>query len=461
MMKKVLAAMMIVVLAIGSVTGCKKAESTNSESSNSGTANQTNPKGEGDKANKDDNKEVTTIKFMHWFSYLDEEAIKPFTDAHPEIKIELDYTAIDSYPDKIKLLSTSDELPDIFAGQGEYAKDFIRQGLVKNLNDILETKAYDKDETFGSTLEPTLMKRTWDGNPEPYTGKEETFSVPFGAVSIAVIYNKNIFDKVGIDAPKDWNEMLANCQKLKEAGYIPMSFTGKVWANWWQSMMFDQFNRDDRNIKEIEADFQSGKKKFTDSNFVEGYGKLKEFSELGYWDPGMFNSGIEESQALFVKQDLAQFLVVPENFVTYLIDNMPEGVELGAFPMPPMSEKHEARTVGGTSNAIMIKEGCKNEEAVVEFLKFLVSETMFQYLAPMNIVPSTKNYEAPKDNPIMGAYAEAIGNGFTNYGLPPVTPEFDSFLWEDLFVRMMTTDLSVEDAMAEAQKAYEAMGPVE
>ena len=52
------------------------------------------------------------------------------------------------------------------------------------------------------------------------------------------IYNKDLFDKAGLDAdkpPKTWDEFLAACDKLKAAGIAPVGggIQDGYWGEWY------------------------------------------------------------------------------------------------------------------------------------------------------------------------------------------------------------------------------------
>lgn len=69
-------------------------------------------------------------------------------------------------------------------------------------------------------------------------------------VQILWFYNKDIFQKVGItQTPTTWNQLLADCAKLKAAGYIPLGLAGDyntLWGangGWLFRMYADQYTR--------------------------------------------------------------------------------------------------------------------------------------------------------------------------------------------------------------------------
>ena len=65
--------------------------------------------------------------------------------------------------------------------------------------------------------------------------------IPFNLVGVAVFYNKDIFDKVGVEAPKTYADMMKVCSKLKSAGYTP--FAGEnsdISVSWTIAAIFNQ-----------------------------------------------------------------------------------------------------------------------------------------------------------------------------------------------------------------------------
>jgi len=100
----------------------------------------------------------------------------------------------------------------------------------------------------------------------PYTNRKfgddlnykttQRFYGPFGEVwwlgyeqgRVYWAYNKSIFEKVGVQPPKNWDELVNACQKIKAAGYVPMAIGGKDFWNSAASRFFwgyaDQYTRD-------------------------------------------------------------------------------------------------------------------------------------------------------------------------------------------------------------------------
>jgi len=72
---------------------------------------------------------------------------------------------------------------------------------------------------YNEVVSPALLNLSRDLNPNNVLS-----AVPYQPFIFAVMYNKDAFDAAGItEVPKTWEEFLAVCQKLKDAGIIPMT----------------------------------------------------------------------------------------------------------------------------------------------------------------------------------------------------------------------------------------------
>lgn len=78
----------------------------------------------------------------------------------------------------------------------------------------------------------------------------KVYNLNLERVQVLWFYNKTLFDQAGIHtAPTTWNELLADCAKLKKAGIIPLALAGDyntLWAGnggWLFRMYADQYTR--------------------------------------------------------------------------------------------------------------------------------------------------------------------------------------------------------------------------
>lgn len=79
--------------------------------------------------------------------------------------------------------------------------------------------------------------------------RNEWNNLSLESVQVLWCYNKDIFDEVGVQPPKTWDDLAAVCQKLLDAGYQPLAVPGdfnSFWAmqmGWLAQIYADQTTR--------------------------------------------------------------------------------------------------------------------------------------------------------------------------------------------------------------------------
>lgn len=128
---------------------------------------------------------------------------------------------------------------------------------------------------------------------EPWsTAEGKIFAVPFAAVSQPIYYNKDIFTQQGVEVPKTWEEFIAVCQKLKEAGITPLA--NGLASNWdILECVFLGMIPNYIPGPEARAAYEKGEKKFSDPEFVK---ILTDFTQIKDYLPEGFSS-IENNDA--------------------------------------------------------------------------------------------------------------------------------------------------------------------
>ncbi len=99
------------------------------------------------------------------------------------------------------------------------------------------------------TLEPltnlSAMEGLLDSFKEVVTGPDgEVYGVPAHESTMGggILYNRPIYDELGLSVPTTWEEFAANNEAIKEAGYVPVAQT---YGATWTSQLFvlaDYFN---------------------------------------------------------------------------------------------------------------------------------------------------------------------------------------------------------------------------
>ncbi|MFB9275392.1 ABC transporter substrate-binding protein [Cohnella cellulosilytica] len=128
---------------------------------------------------------------------------------------------------------------------------------LKNERKFMDYYAYlDKMNPYtGKPWSESLDLSAMGINLEGVSSEDFLPDLNFESVQIVWVYNKEIFDKVGIaEAPKTFDQLIADFEKIQAAGYTPLALGGdsmSMWsgeAGWLVRIYADQYLRDYINI---------------------------------------------------------------------------------------------------------------------------------------------------------------------------------------------------------------------
>lgn len=153
-----------------------------------------------------------TLRYALWDSNQQpamEASIKEFMKQNPDIDVKVELVGWNDYWTKITTGVAAGTLPDVFWGHLAYFSGLITKGALMDLTPYIK-----KDKVDFSIYYPALVKN-WN-----YKGKQ--YGIPKDWDTIAVFYNKELFDKAKIPYPtedlswnpKDGGEFLQIAQKL-------------------------------------------------------------------------------------------------------------------------------------------------------------------------------------------------------------------------------------------------------
>lgn len=212
-MKKILAIVLVAVM-IFSVAACGKSESGTKDKPTSG-AKATEKPSDGDK------KDPVTLRFSWWGGDARHEAtlavVKAFQTKYPWITIEPEYGAQDGYNDKLMTQFSSGTAPDIIQLETGAAPEYFKQGQLYNLSD---TKI-----DFSNFEESFLVDNGQFGSGKQY-------AIPMGRAGSALIVNKDLADKIGIDftKPYNWDQLIEWGKKVQEYDSSMYLLSGNVFS---------------------------------------------------------------------------------------------------------------------------------------------------------------------------------------------------------------------------------------
>jgi raffinose/stachyose/melibiose transport system substrate-binding protein len=212
-----------------------------------------------------ENKEITV---WSWFiSSTMDKSIKAFEEQNPGLKVKYTYyNYAPQYITALKAAAASNSLPDIVGLQPGSLTQQYREQLV-SLNSYA---AKEWGDNWTTQISPVALKQLTMGNPP---NDSNYYLLPQECQVLAIWYNKEAFQKLGIAVPQTYRELVSAAKNLSEHGYIPM-YQGA--ADGWQNenvflMIANQFSPG------LVEQAQAGKAPWTSPALVsamEAWGKL-------------------------------------------------------------------------------------------------------------------------------------------------------------------------------------------
>lgn len=357
-MKKSIALLLSFTMLLG-LTGCG-----NSSTNTSGKDSTSKEEGSGEKieltywarASSADNNQTIT---------MDE-----FNKSQDKIHVTVECYG-DNYEEVLKLACNSGELPDIYeiTGLGD-VKSYIDAGFAKPLNDYLT-------EDFKSQFNPSAFtKYNYDGN---------IYAIPSMTRFIRVYYNRDLFEKAGLDAdnfPTNLEGMYDAAKKITEVGngeFYGFGLPLKSSSTW------------ERNIDDIAIlsgltgpyafDYTTGQFDFAKQKPIIEY--FANMYKEGIIMPGSESMDIEVVRANFIANKIGMYL--DGNWMINGYNNEIEGGDTTNWDtalVPVFEGTKRAKDYLMLESGHCISSTSKNSEAAFEAISYLLQNL---YSAPARV----------------------------------------------------------------------------
>jgi len=138
-----------------------------------------------------------------------EKMAEAYNKEHPNVHVTTQLTTWSEYWTKLEASATGRSAPDIITMNVLHVEEYADAGILLDLTDAEKESDLKVNENFPAPLV--------DG----YTVDGKLYGIPKDFDTNAVFYNKEIFDKAGVEYPSDnmtFEDFKAKCEELKNAG---------------------------------------------------------------------------------------------------------------------------------------------------------------------------------------------------------------------------------------------------
>lgn len=288
----------------------------------------------------------------------------------------------DSFKIKIeKDFETSSEPDVLFFFSGADANSFIEAGRVVPLEEIRESYPNYAGNMDDSRIPVSLVD-------------QKVYAVPVNGFWEALFVNTEILEAAGVEMPGadyTWEQFLADCEKIKEAGFIPIAAAlGHIPHYWWEYTVFNHTSPDTHLMIPSDVKDEQG------IAWLKGMRDLKRMYAAGYFPKNTLMSTDDETFALFTGGQAA-FLLDGTWKVGSIIDACQTDPDdpstlveekLEQFDVtfvPTQGNRKASDLIGGLSMGYYITrkawENPEKREAAVRFVEYMTRDEVVDLFA--------------------------------------------------------------------------------
>jgi raffinose/stachyose/melibiose transport system substrate-binding protein len=202
----------------------------------------------------------------------------------------------------------------------------------------------------------------------------QIFGVPTGtAQGGGILYNKKVYQELGLSVPKTWAEFEVNNEKIKAAGKAPVIAT---YGDTWSSQLFvlaDYYNVQ-QALPNFATDYTANKLKIASTPpAIEGFNYLQEGNQKGWYQKDYATTKFEQGLKLLADGDGVHFPMLSSSVAT-IATNSPDKVnDIGFFGIPGTDAAKNGATIWMPS-ATYIPKTSKHIAEAKDFLAFIASK---------------------------------------------------------------------------------------
>jgi raffinose/stachyose/melibiose transport system substrate-binding protein len=235
-------------------------------------------------------------------------------------------------------------------------------------------QALNPEQNFVDLSKEPFMENLMDNFKDAVSVNGKVFGVPGEPTNAGGwLYNKKVYDELGLSVPKTWDELMANNEKIKQAGKTPVIGTYK--DSWTSQLIFlsDNYNVLAENPSFAE-DFTANKAKFADTPAaLRSFEKLEEVNKKGYFNEDFLATTYDTGLKMLTEGTGAHYPIL-----TFALNNLGANYadkmqDIGFFPQPGDSADKNGLTVWMPA-AIYLNKNSEHIDAAKKFMEFYISQ---------------------------------------------------------------------------------------
>ena len=244
----------------------------------------------------------------------------------------------------------------------------------------------------------------------------ETSVLPYSVAAEGVIYNRDLFDKVGVSAvPTTWSEFLAVCEKFKSAGITPIYQTyGDTWTT--QQGLFDYTVG---GMIDVAAFYQGLAREGTNLGPNSSVSFEKDFtapcqkmlSLAPYFNSNPIAKKYVDGNTAFAAGQAGMYMQGPWAVGQVLAVN--PKVKMGTFALPATDDASQTKARVNLDLAIWLprSQAPAQRTAAIQFLDYLMQPSVLNAYNQANLAFSPLRNAPPQTSPLVSGLQPYVSSG--------------------------------------------------
>ena len=266
----------------------------------------------------------------------------------------------------------------------------------------------------------------------------ETSVLPYSVAAEGVIYNKDLFDKVGVSSvPTTWSEFLAVCEKFKSANITPIYQTyGDTWTT--QQGLFDYTVG---GTLDVAAFYQQLAREGTNLGPNSSVSYEKDFTEpcqkmlslAPYFNDNPIAKHYADGNLAFANGQAGMYMQGP--WAVGQVLAIKPNLKMGTFALPATDDASQTKCRVNLDLAVWLprSQPQAQRDAAIHFLNYLMQPSIVNAYNQANLAFSPLKNAPPQTSPMVSGLQQYVSSGRFYQGpgtYVPLTIPIGNFIQE-------------------------------
>lgn len=251
--------------------------------------------------------------------------------------------------------------------------------------DIIDLQCGDYDTWYERCID--LSDQAWtehvyQSSLDGASWEGKVYGLPYAMEGSGIIYNKDLFEKAGIEKiPETYTELKETCEKLQAAGIQPF---GEAWGDWGFLMHILGIPFTYEGAADTSARLTAGEETFSDMKYMDNFFDFYDLTLNYGWGAESVGHHYDDQANAFAQGEIA--MIKQGTWHTDTIASINPDMNIGLFAVPLTDDASQTKLQVSTTRFLSISNTSKHQEEAKAFLQWFVDHAQTYMIEDMKIV---------------------------------------------------------------------------